>query len=74
MAELAIGRVAFFFQVFAGCIQGYELISDACRLPEDAQALLVKFKIEEHILLNWAKTVQVDLQDDNLVLNDMSKG
>ncbi|KAF1948031.1 hypothetical protein EJ02DRAFT_499141 [Clathrospora elynae] len=74
MAELAIGGVSFFFQVFAGCIQGYELIADACRLQDDCQALLVKFKVEEHRLLNWAKLVQLDYRDDKLVLNHMSKG
>lgn len=36
--------------------------------------MLVKFKVEEHRLLNWAKTVQLDLRDDKLVLNHMSKG
>ncbi|KAF1842578.1 uncharacterized protein K460DRAFT_370555 [Cucurbitaria berberidis CBS 394.84] len=74
MAELAIGGVSFFFQVFAGCIQGYELIADACRLRDDCQALLLKFKIEEHRLLNWAKLVQLDYRDDKLVLNHLSKG
>ncbi|KAH7356258.1 prion-inhibition and propagation-domain-containing protein [Pyrenochaeta sp. MPI-SDFR-AT-0127] len=74
MAELAIGGVSFFFQVFSGCIQGYELIADACRLRDDCQALLVKFKIEEHRLLNWAKLVQLDYRDDKLVLNHLSKG
>ncbi|KAI4662233.1 uncharacterized protein J4E92_009466 [Alternaria infectoria] len=74
MAELAIGGVSFFFQVFAGCIQGYELIADACHLRKDCQALLVNFKVEEHRLLNWAKLVQLDYRDDKLVLNHMSKG
>ncbi|CAO2658248.1 Nn.00g059710.m01.CDS01 [Neocucurbitaria sp. VM-36] len=74
MAELAIGGVSFFFQVFAGCIQGYELIADACRLRDDCQALLLKFKIEQHRLLNWAKLVQLDYRDDKLILNHLSKG
>lgn len=55
-------------------VLGYELIADACRLEDDAQALLVKFKIEEHRLLNWAKLVQLDYHDDKLVLNHLSKG
>ncbi|KAK1911379.1 hypothetical protein P3342_012680 [Pyrenophora teres f. teres] len=57
MAELAIGSISFFFQVFAGCIQGYELIADACNLQKDCQALLVNFKVEQQRLLNWARTV-----------------
>ncbi|KAA8615837.1 hypothetical protein PtrSN002B_007860 [Pyrenophora tritici-repentis] len=74
MAELAIGSISFFFQVFAGCIQGYELIADACHLQKDCQALLVNFKIEQQRLLNWARTVGLDYRDDNLVLNHMSRG
>ncbi|OAL43597.1 hypothetical protein IQ07DRAFT_605680 [Pyrenochaeta sp. DS3sAY3a] len=74
MAELAIGSVSFFFQAFAGCIQGYELIADACRLQKDCQGLLVRFKIEEHRLLDWAKLVRLDYHDDQLVLNHLSKG
>ncbi|KAF2027365.1 hypothetical protein EK21DRAFT_114861 [Setomelanomma holmii] len=72
--ELPIAVVSFFFQAFSGCIQGYELIADACRLEDDAQALLVNFKIEEHRLLNWGKLVQLDYTDDQLVLNHMSRG
>ncbi|OAK97904.1 hypothetical protein IQ06DRAFT_296170 [Phaeosphaeriaceae sp. SRC1lsM3a] len=73
-AELPIAVVSFFFQAFAGCIQGYELIADACRLEDDAQALLVKFKIEEHRLLNWGKLVQLDYTEEQLLLNHMSRG
>lgn len=74
MAELAIASVSFLFQMFAGCVQGYELILDACRLEKDSQGLLLKFKIEECRLLDWAKLVQLDLRDDKLILNHMSKG
>ncbi|KAF2852799.1 hypothetical protein T440DRAFT_445469 [Plenodomus tracheiphilus IPT5] len=74
MAELAIGTVSFLFQVFAGCVQGYELILDACRLEKDCQALLLKFKIEQCRLLDWAKLVQLDFRDDKLILNHLSKG
>ncbi|KAH7078092.1 prion-inhibition and propagation-domain-containing protein [Paraphoma chrysanthemicola] len=73
-AELPIAVVSFFFQAFAGCVQGYELIADACHLERDAQALLVKFKIEEHRLLNWGKLVQLDYTEENLVLSNMSRG
>ena len=49
------------------------MIADACRLEKNCQALLVRFKVEEHRLLNWAKLVQLDYQDDKLILNHMSK-
>jgi hypothetical protein len=85
-----IAIVSFFFQAFAGCVQGklapstsmtncesyqgYVLIANACRLEDDAQALLVKFKIEDHRLLYWGKLVQLDYTEENLVLNQMSRG
>jgi hypothetical protein len=43
-------------------------------LEDDAQALLVKFKIEEHRLLNWGKLVQLDYTEEQLLLNQMSRG
>jgi hypothetical protein len=43
-------------------------------LEKDAQHLLVKFKIEEHRLLNWGKLVQLDYTEERLVLNHMSRG
>lgn len=43
-------------------------------MEKDAQSLLVKFKIEEHRLLNWAKLVQLDYTEERLVLNHMSRG
>ncbi|KZM24032.1 uncharacterized protein EKO05_0004620 [Ascochyta rabiei] len=70
---LAIGGVSFFFQAFAGCIQGYELIADACRLEKTYQNLLIKFKIEEHRLFDWARSIGLDYTDETLVLNHMSK-
>ncbi|KAJ4403484.1 hypothetical protein N0V91_006537 [Didymella pomorum] len=73
MAELAIGAVSFFFQAFAGCVQGYELISDACRMRKDCQALLVNFTVEYHRMLNWANTVKINYTDEELTLNHMSR-
>jgi hypothetical protein len=55
-------------------LAGYELIADACRLEKNAQALLVKFKIEEHRLVNWGKLVQLDYTEEQLLLNHMSRG
>jgi hypothetical protein len=43
-------------------------------LEDDAQALLVKFKIEEHRLLNWGKLLQLNHTDEQLLLNQMSRG
>jgi hypothetical protein len=40
--------------------------------PEYASTL-VKLKVEQHRLINWAKLVRLDYRDDQLVLNRMSK-
>ncbi|KAJ4986067.1 hypothetical protein SVAN01_08440 [Stagonosporopsis vannaccii] len=74
MAELAIGAVSFTFQAFAGCIQAYELISDACHARKEYETLLIKLKVEEHRLLDWGRSVGIDFTDDQLLLNHMSKG
>ncbi|KAF2997584.1 hypothetical protein E8E13_002447 [Curvularia kusanoi] len=74
MAELAIGSVSFFFQAFAGCIQCYELIADACRFNKDYETLMIKMKVEEHRLIDWARSVRLDYTDRRLLLNHMSKG
>lgn len=43
-------------------------------MEKDAQQLLVKFKIEEHRLLNWGKLVQLDYTEERFLLNHMSRG
>jgi hypothetical protein len=43
-------------------------------MKPDYASILVKLKIEEHRLINWAKLVRLDYRDDQLVLNNMSKG
>lgn len=52
---------------------GYKFISDACHAHSDCYALLVKFKLEENRLINWAKLVKLDYTDDHLTFNHMSK-
>ncbi|KAJ4341725.1 hypothetical protein N0V95_007159 [Ascochyta clinopodiicola] len=54
-------------------IGGYELIADACRLEKTYQNLLIKVKIEEHRLFDWARSIGLDYTDETLVLNHMSK-
>lgn len=52
---------------------GYELIADACRLEKAYQNILIKVKIEEHRLFDWARSIGLDYTDERLVLNHMSK-
>ncbi|KAF2190936.1 hypothetical protein K469DRAFT_359701 [Zopfia rhizophila CBS 207.26] len=66
--------VSLTFQVFSGCIQGYQLIADAQHMPSDCQYLRVRLKTEQYRLLDWAHVVQLDEQDDNLLISNSSKG
>jgi hypothetical protein len=43
-------------------------------LEKNAQALLVKFKIEQHRLVNWGKLVRLNYTEEELQLNSMSRG
>ncbi|KAJ4305410.1 hypothetical protein N0V90_000941 [Kalmusia sp. IMI 367209] len=74
MAELALGAISLTFQVFSGCIQGYELITDAKHMPSDCQHLRVRLKTEQYRLLDWADVVHLDETDDNLLISNSSKG
>ncbi|KAF2687144.1 hypothetical protein K458DRAFT_186425 [Lentithecium fluviatile CBS 122367] len=74
MAELALAAVSLTFQVFSGCVQGYELITDAKHMPSDCQYLRVRLKTEQYRLLDWASVVQLDETDDTLLISNSSKG
>ncbi|KAL5438149.1 hypothetical protein PMIN07_006383 [Paraphaeosphaeria minitans] len=74
MAELALAAVSLTFQVFSGCIQGYELITDAKDMPSDCQYLRVRLKTEQYRLLDWADVVRLDETDDSLLISSSSKG
>lgn len=43
-------------------------------MKPDYASTLVKLKVEQHRLINWAKLVHLDYRDDELILNHMSKG
>ncbi|KAH6616675.1 prion-inhibition and propagation-domain-containing protein [Boeremia exigua] len=72
-ASMGIGAFSLLFQMFAGCVDGYNFIADACHAHSDCYALLVKFKLEENRLINWAKLVKLDYTDESLTFNHMSK-
>ncbi|KAF1978420.1 hypothetical protein BU23DRAFT_549860 [Bimuria novae-zelandiae CBS 107.79] len=74
MAELALGAISLTFQIFSGCIQGYEIITDAMSMPSDCQYLRVRLKTEQYRLLDWAEVVRLDETDDNLLISNSSKG
>ncbi|KAF2019558.1 hypothetical protein BU24DRAFT_448029 [Aaosphaeria arxii CBS 175.79] len=74
MAELALGIVSLTFEVFSGCVQGYQLITDAKHMPTDCQHLRVRLKTEQYRLLDWADVVKLDETDESLLVSNSSKG
>ncbi|PSN67496.1 hypothetical protein BS50DRAFT_610587 [Corynespora cassiicola Philippines] len=74
MAELSLAAVSLTFQVFSGCVQGYQLITDAKHMPSDCQYLRVRLKTEQYRLLDWADVVRLDDTDESLLINNQSKG
>ncbi|KAM5370954.1 hypothetical protein ACJZ2D_008267 [Fusarium nematophilum] len=70
---LGLGGVSLLFQVFAGCIKGYQLFSEARGLEKDHQFFRVRFKTEQYRLLDWATIAKLTENDETLVLNRTSK-
>ncbi|KAJ0163097.1 hypothetical protein CTA2_3525 [Colletotrichum tanaceti] len=65
---LGIGSVSLLFQVFAGCIKGYQLLSEARGLERSHQYFRVKFKTEQCRLLDWANVVDLSEDDSTLTI------
>ncbi|KAL9061168.1 MAG: hypothetical protein Q9162_000313 [Coniocarpon cinnabarinum] len=54
---LAIASLSF--QVFAGCIKGFVLITDAYNIGQDAVLGRTKLLVQEQRLIEWAKSVAI---------------
>ena len=51
---IAIGAVSLTFQVFAGCIKGFVLLSTAHNLGKDSSTLICMLNLQELRLTEWA--------------------
>ncbi|KAI1420584.1 prion-inhibition and propagation-domain-containing protein [Xylaria sp. FL1777] len=74
MAELALAFVSLTFQVFSGCIKGYQLLSEASDMPKEYEHLRVRLKTEQFRLLDWARIVQVSEDDSSLIIGTAGRG
>lgn len=63
-AGVALAVVSLSFQIFAGCVTGFQLLSGAHNLGKDAEYLVCMLKLEEYRLILWAK--KSGLTDDKL--------
>ena len=55
VAGFTLGVASLSFQVFAGCLEGFALLSNTNRLGRDAVAFVCMLKLEEYRLMLWAK-------------------
>ncbi|KAI9766439.1 MAG: hypothetical protein M1840_006546 [Geoglossum simile] len=63
---IALAAVSLTFQVFSGCMAGYQLLSDAKYMPGEFEYLLVRLKTEQHRLLDWARVAGISETDETL--------
>ncbi|KAF2145002.1 uncharacterized protein K452DRAFT_244554 [Aplosporella prunicola CBS 121167] len=73
-ASLGIGVVSLTFQVFSGCVKGYQLLTEARDMPKEHQYLRIRLKQEQYRLLDWARVAHISETDNNLVLSNASRG
>ncbi len=55
IAGLGLGAVSLAFQLFAGCIKGFVLLSTAHNLGKDGSTLLCMLNLQEIRLTEWAR-------------------
>ena len=55
LAGLSLGAASLAFQLFAGCIKGFVLLSTAHNLGKDSSTLLCMLNLQEIQLTDWAR-------------------
>ncbi|KAI4596417.1 hypothetical protein KJ359_005547 [Pestalotiopsis sp. 9143b] len=73
VAGLSLGAVSLLFQVFSGCVKGYQLFSEAKGLEKRHQFFRVRFLTEQYRLLDWATIVGLDEHDEKLVISQINR-
>ena len=61
----ALAVVSLSFQLFAGCVKGFILISDAQNLGKDAALERMKLMLQEYRLVEWARAINLDSPQDD---------
>ncbi|KAI9736266.1 MAG: hypothetical protein M1834_001152 [Cirrosporium novae-zelandiae] len=68
VAGLVLSGVSLTFQVFSGCIKGYELLLRANNMPQKYHYLRIRLQMEQHKLLDWARFTDLSERDETLSL------
>ncbi|RGP65951.1 hypothetical protein FSPOR_6973 [Fusarium sporotrichioides] len=61
----ALAVVSLSFDLFASCVRGFNLISDAQNIGNDAAIERTKLILQEHRLIEWARAVGLNPPRDN---------
>lgn len=72
--DLGLGAVSLTFQVFSGCVKGYQLLTEAKHMPDEYKYMRVQLKKEQYRLLDWGSVVGVAEHDDALGISSSDKG
>ncbi|KAK8057861.1 hypothetical protein PG996_011798 [Apiospora saccharicola] len=72
-AGVGMGAVSLLFQVFSGCVKGYQLFAEAKGLQQSYQYLHIRFKAEQYKLLDWANIVGLSEDDETLAFSPQGK-
>jgi hypothetical protein len=61
----ALAVASLSFQLFAGCVKGFILISDAQNLGKDAALERMKLMLQEYRLVEWARAIHLESHKDD---------
>ncbi|KAL7651569.1 hypothetical protein ACMYSQ_008914 [Aspergillus niger] len=64
---IAIGVVSLSFQVFAGCVKGFMILSSAHNFGKDASFLQTMLSVEEYRFVEWADVVGLTSPDSRIL-------
>ncbi|KAI2993913.1 hypothetical protein CBS147346_10788 [Aspergillus niger] len=62
-ASLGLGALSLSFQVFAGCVKGFSILSAASCFGKDASFIQTMLNVEEYRFVLWADIVGLTSQD-----------
>ncbi|KAK3390250.1 prion-inhibition and propagation-domain-containing protein [Podospora didyma] len=74
MAEISFAAVSLTFQIFAGCVKGYQLLSEAKGLGSEYRYLRLRIHTEKFRLLDWAGVAGLSPRDSTLRIGRANKG
>ena len=66
VSGVTISVVSLTFQIFSGCVVGYQLFLEAKGMPKRYQYLRLRLRMEQLKLVDWAETAQISERDETM--------